>query len=461
MGKIAAVILLLFLSTSVTYAEKDSIEKIIPITAANLRGHKALYQKGWFFVSSTQKAFHYSTERFESAGEALERVLNSIPKNAKELPSSFEDHLDSSAETTSTIFKKGTANSKEMLIGSHKLATKLIGTSKSNLSKAHEKFVLGHLSIKHSLKDELDSIAAYNKQIGKELKEGYRNSDNTIESILNRIGGLSIPKYNEYFAKGKEEFSKEYERSGKHSNSFTALGPILWGYVKAGYYFIFPPAVQSTRYIANNTTKLILSPISKSIITGEKACYALGNSLYHVGRMGWTIISPTAEAGLLSSLAVLSTAGAGMSYLGGGTLGAINQVATTAVAPISGAGQLTLSTTYSLAKFATVTSYDIGKNVVSSAANIGLAGIVLGYNALTATPTHLLLGAANSIFFVSWDGPRLILYALKNSSLDLSKLKSGTILDVSKIKEQFPSSLIEVSDDQNILNNVIKGAVRD
>ena len=60
-GLVAAVLIAGCASTPESAAPKSPSE-VIPITAANLRGHESLYREGWFIVSSTEKAFAYAKE---------------------------------------------------------------------------------------------------------------------------------------------------------------------------------------------------------------------------------------------------------------------------------------------------------------------------------------------------------------------------------------------------------------
>src|SRR4051812_12975366 len=51
-------------------ADKKTPAEVIPVTAANLRGHESLYHEGWFIVSSTDKALRYAKEHaITSSGE--------------------------------------------------------------------------------------------------------------------------------------------------------------------------------------------------------------------------------------------------------------------------------------------------------------------------------------------------------------------------------------------------------
>jgi hypothetical protein len=58
-----------------TSGAKKSPSEIIPLTAANLRGHESLYREGWFIVTSTQRAFSYAKEHsIDSSAGAMRQT---------------------------------------------------------------------------------------------------------------------------------------------------------------------------------------------------------------------------------------------------------------------------------------------------------------------------------------------------------------------------------------------------
>lgn len=51
---------------------QSTLDDILPLTAANLRGHKMLYDEGWFIVTSSRNALTYAknTSVFSSASHS-------------------------------------------------------------------------------------------------------------------------------------------------------------------------------------------------------------------------------------------------------------------------------------------------------------------------------------------------------------------------------------------------------
>jgi len=81
--------------------------------------------------------------------------------------------------------------------------------------------------------------------------------------------------------------------------------------------------------------------------------------------------------------------------------------------PVVGASKTAVSGVANTGVYAAQVSYDLLKGVTKVTLNQAQSGIVLGYNALTALPTQLLLGTANGIVFLAYDGPRLVLASVK------------------------------------------------
>src|SRR5262249_36759110 len=58
----------------------ETLEDVIPLTAANIRGHQMLYNEGWFVISSSRNALQYAKAKSVVASgqairEAQERVV--------------------------------------------------------------------------------------------------------------------------------------------------------------------------------------------------------------------------------------------------------------------------------------------------------------------------------------------------------------------------------------------------
>ena len=70
-------------STQTSDAKADhasrTLEDVIPLTTANIRGHQMLYNEGWFVITSSRKAFEYAREKsIVSSGQAIREAQPEI-----------------------------------------------------------------------------------------------------------------------------------------------------------------------------------------------------------------------------------------------------------------------------------------------------------------------------------------------------------------------------------------------
>ena len=91
-------------------------------------------------------------------------------------------------------------------------------------------------------------------------------------------------------------------------------------------------------------------------------------------------------------------------------------------------------------------------------------GVVLGYNALTAIPVHLILGTVDAAVFLAWDGPRLVI-AVASGKLKTGKgqdaysvgeLPTGSVVDLQKLKNNGGVNVDIVTDDPQIIHRVFE-----
>jgi hypothetical protein len=99
--------------------------------------------------------------------------------------------------------------------------------------------------------------------------------------------------------------------------------------------------------------------------------------------------------------------------------------------------------------------------------NQAASGIVLGYNALTAIPTHTLLGVADTAVFLAWDGPRLVIAAASGririgkdsgteESYSIGDLPVGTVVDLKKFESTDGVKVEILSTDNAVIKEVLE-----
>ena len=61
--------------TSVESSQSQTLEDVIPLTSANLRGHKMLYDEGWYVITSSKKSLEYAKEKsIRSSSSAIQEA---------------------------------------------------------------------------------------------------------------------------------------------------------------------------------------------------------------------------------------------------------------------------------------------------------------------------------------------------------------------------------------------------
>ena len=168
-------------------------------------------------------------------------------------------------------------------------------------------------------------------------------------------------------------------------------------------------------------------------------------TFFYAGMAGVKLISPTIEGGLLCGLATLSLGAVPLTYVGGGTLGVINQVAFTGASPAAAAGEDMTMSTLDTGKYVAYLAYDALTGATKVTINQASSGVVLGYNALSALPAHLFMGVADTMILLAWEGPQLVITKvtgqLKIRATDVSPAEEtsagdvpvGTVLDLNNL----------------------------
>ena len=190
----------------------------------------------------------------------------------------------------------------------------------------------------------------------------------------------------------------------------------------------------------------------------------MGLTVYYVGKTGIKIVSPTVEGGLLSGMSLLSAGAVPVTYVTGGTVGAINQVAFTAAGPAVAAGEAAVTTTVNTAGYVGFLAYDGVRGTTRVVINQAKTGIVIGYNAATAIPAHAVMGAVDTAIFLAWDGPRLVIASaqgrLKSTDgkeeFSAGDLPVGTAVDLKKLEKSDGIEIKVISEDPAVIRDVLQ-----
>ncbi len=447
--------------------EKMPVEDVIPWTVGNMRGHKMLYNEGWFVVSSSRKAFAYAKEKsLQDSRTALQEALEKVSRDSQEYGKNIKTDVQESAATVKDTVVTGTRRSDQIFTTTDKISRAEWNIAKESFVKAMDAFVTGNLSIAKRTEAERGELANLPGNYYKSLKHDFSNIYDLTETARNRFSKKIDPQWDTAFQTASREFQAEYEESGKKQNSLVALGPVLYGYLKSFYYGLAAPTSKTiVKYTVAGTTYAVFLPVAATSVTG-RTVQSVGLTVYYTGKTGIRIISPTIEGGLLSGMSLLSLGAIPVTYAAGGTMGAVNQVAFTTAAPAAGAVEAAVKTTAHTAKYVGFLAFDAAAGATKVVINQASAGIVLGYNALTAVPTHALLAAGDSVIFLAWDGPRLVIASAQGrikysadqnkESFSLGDLPVGTVVDLKKLEQQEGVKVDIISEDPAVIKNVLE-----
>ena len=447
---------------------KVPAEDVIPLTMGNLRGHRMLYNEGWYIVSSSSKAFDYAKEKsIVSSKTALRKVATAVADDSVKYKKTITEDVGEAVGTGKTLVTGGTKLSREILTKTHELATAEYVYAGDRFKKAMDSFVRGNMTIAKRTEGERRELAALPGNYFKTLNSDFSNLFDLADQARQRFAGKIDPAWEASFRKASSEFKAEYDKSGKEQNSLMALGPILYGYLKSFYYGLAAPTSKTiVKTTVAGTTYAVFLPVTTTSIVAGRTVQSVGLTLYYTGKTGLKIISPTVEAGMLSGLSLLSVSAVPVTYSAGASLGAINQVAFSTAGPAAATVEGAAATTAHTAGYVGFLAYDAAKGATQVIINQAASGIVLGYNALTAVPTHAVMGVADTAVFLAWDGPRLVIAAARGriksndgsgeENFSLGDLPVGTVVDLKQLESREGVTVEILSTDSTVIRNVLE-----
>lgn len=444
---------------------------IIPLTEGNLRGHKLLYDEGWFVVSSTKKALEYAkVNSIEASSGNMRRIANAVVSRSKDLGGEVTSDVKDSYQKAENLLKSGTGLSAVMASGTGDLVGSEFDYSKQTFVDACDAFVQGHIHLARRTADDLHDLKSLPGHYFGDLRDDFSNIFELSSQANQAVSKKIALSWDRSFDEAATAFRAEYDQSGKRGNSLTALGDILSGYLKAFYTGIARPSAKSiVEGGSRGANALVFLPCATATVVAGRTIEATGLTLYYSAKTGYHVISPTVETGLLSSLSLLSMASVPVTAAGGAGLCALNQVAFTAAAPIYGAGKAVTDTAIDTGKYVALVGHDVTMQSSHVMINHIKTGVVLGYNALTAIPVHLFLGVADTAVFLAYDGPRLVIAVAKGEirhpagegTFSVGNLPTGSVVDLHKLEQEKGVSVEVVTDDPAIINSVIKNLPKD
>ena len=468
--------LLTFLVLMCTHVSANTnntdIKEIIPTTIANLQGHKALYEDGWFIITSSQQALSFAKEHsIDSSAQALKQAKESIRKNSTEYVDNLKSNINDSKQTTKKIFIQGTDRSTNIAKGTHNLAKQEIAYSKDAATEAWQSLVSGYVYLGERTQESRTALKNIPSTYVDNVSEDFGELASVISDMQARSKTDIIGQWDNALTDAEAEFQQGYQQSGEKNDSITGLWTLLKGYGKGLYKGLFKPTATSSWQTAKYTVKIagaaVFLPVASTYILTKNTLQSSGMAIYYTGKTSIEVISPTLKGGYLASMSLLSAGAVPVTYVAGTTLGVINQVGSTVAAPIAGIAQGAVTTTGDSLAYGGLVAYDAVVGTTKVFVGQVKSGVVLGYNALTALPAHVLLGSINTAYFLVWDGPKLIIASvqgdvtLNSQAIQPGDLPVGAVIDLKALQNSTQAEVKLVSDDPKVINQVLENLPND
>lgn len=472
---IVALIIVMFLSGCASNDERmrsdlsgqRSVEDVIPITMANMRGHEALYNEGWYVITSSEEALTYAKQKsFISSAEAISLAASSIAERNHELVKDLAEHWDLSADLGKKTFQTGGRITRKIFATTSEITGAQVDYGSATFKKGWSRFVKGNLHLGQRTQSTRDALinqpGDYFQNLSKDFSNIYEITSKIQDDYSLQIGST----WSNAFSDAADSFNDEYNKSGQSSNALSGLFHIITGYAKGLYQGLFKPSastiVNTVSVGAKGAAQMVFLPTATAISISGRTIEAVGTTVFYTGKLGVEIISPTVEAGLLSGLAILSLGAAPLTYVTGASIGAVNQVAFTTAAPIVTTTSEVALTAADTGKYVAFVSYDAVVGTSKVVINQASAAVVLGYNALTALPAHTFMAVADSAVFLAYDGPRLVIAYAKgeiknkdNIPVNVDSLPVGSVVDLNTLKQEGIDVQV-LSDDPAVIKKVLQ-----
>ncbi|MGA1871497.1 MAG: hypothetical protein ACMUJM_23465 [bacterium] len=454
--------------------EKIPLKDVIPLTAGNIRGHATLYREGWTVISSSSKALDYAARKsIESSNNALRNITREYSGHTKDYYADIKNDIVNSFSTGKEALAYGKDMSGRILETTHSVAKYELGYANDKFKNAVDKFVKGNISLSERTGEDFKELLTLPGNLFNKLKRDFSNIGGIVNKTNKQVSRKISLSWEKSFKRASQEFKSEYEKSSKKGNALTALGPILHGYLKALYHGIAAPVSKALfKTTVSSATHAVFLPIATGTVVAGRTIQSIGLTFYYVGKTGVKIVSPTVEGGLLGGMALLSLGSIPATYTAGGSLGAMNQVAFTALGPAYAGGKVVTTTAVDTGKYVCFVTYDTAKTATIITINQASSGVVLGYNALTALPTHTLMGVSDAAVFLAWDGPRLVV-ALAQGKVgtgtgkvdkglySIGNLPVGSVVDLKELENTEGIKTRIISEDPEVIKKVIEELPKD
>ncbi len=401
---------------------KKSLSEVLYVTVSNLRGHLSLYQQGWFVVSSSAKTFRYAkAHSITASGRAISCVIDEVQTRSARYGENMRAAGKEGVQLGKDIYAGGTRYSKQGLAFTKKLIKNERRYGAEILQLAWQRFVKGNMTLAKRTAEDRAAIIRLPSRWYKAVRNDANHVRELTRAATKKIFLRVTGHWGDAFTQAKRSFNEAYEKSGNGGNACSGLGHIFVGYGQAMYAGLIKPIarsiVQGATVMLKGVSILIFLPVALVVIVFGRTIQTVGFGLYYISVMAVKLVSPTVEGGLLTGLSLLLYGAIPITALTGLAVIVANQIAVTVASPVACASIIVLVSAVNTSVYVVQVSYDVIKGLAKISFNQAQSASVLGYNVLTALPTHLLLGTMNVIVFLAYDVPRLAIASVKGEVL--------------------------------------------
>lgn len=446
-----------------------SWQEIAKISSSNLEGHKYLYNHGFYIITSTKESLEYfKRNSIKTSAMVWQEFLESAGDNYLEAKSNLSENPKLAKEFYNKIKEAQKFTSDKLNYAKDSVVEAELKIAKDTGKKALSGFLNGFITIRKRTQNDFEEIKNTPNKYLEDLKNDFSNLEELIGKFKNKKqkaieeSNESI-SWSESFSRAQLEFNNEYEKTKSDNNTLIAMPKILWGHLKAIYWAVVKPLGVSTykgvsesgHLITKGIEKFILLPVASSVIIGGRTLYSIGGVVYHVGSAGVNILSPVTETTLHAATSLIALASTVPSFTliqGANIFSQVTLEGSSIVLPATGyVAKSVEDISVSTGKIIYETAKAAGKIIYSNTTS----AVVLGYNAISALPSHAVMGAVNSTVFLVYDGPRLFI-AWSRGELGPDQIPVGSVIDYQKLKESnIEVNKIELDEDQ--MEKVING----
>lgn len=438
----------------------QNFQKIAPLTANALGERKNIHEKGWYIIPSSKKSTKTVIENGAmSFRTAKAMVFVSMKERAEKYPGNLGDTMKMIRSLGKNEEKALYQFSKDIYEGTFDLAKWELEQSGELFKESGNSFVIGYISLGDLEKKDREEIYSNIKEYNKDRVKNYSSITELFKDVSVKNGDAISTAWSGAYKRAVLEYSKEYEQSGTKSNTLVALWDIFQGYTIAMKELAFAPV--STTVVSSGKMVLINGVAVPVAYVGtflNQTIVTTGLVIYYPVKLGYRVVSPTMEAGFLSSMGVLSAGATAPTVVGGTTMGVFNQVATFTGVESTRAVGAVAGATYESGATATGMIYDFTTGSTQSVYYALKSGVVLSYSALTVIPTHLLLTVPDATIFLAWDGPRLVIASVRGNYKGFDALPVGSVVDLEEARKQGKVEIL--TDDQTIVKKVLEKEIQ-